>query len=107
MISVVEDLKNASQTRNNRRNSGAAPGKNLTSVGSSTAEQSLGMETAPPPLSTVLTHPGGCTECPGATALLCAHMSYGSAVFKGSTLFGTFIQEYMGLSLVYCLFTES
>eukprot|EP00076_Gallus_gallus_P000139 NP_001004392.2 collagen alpha-1(XX) chain precursor [Gallus gallus] len=54
---VIEDLKNASQTRNNRRNSGAAPGKNLTSVGSSTAEQSLGMETAPPPLSTVLTHP--------------------------------------------------
>uniref|UniRef100_A0A8V0ZLA0 Collagen alpha-1(XX) chain n=1 Tax=Gallus gallus TaxID=9031 RepID=A0A8V0ZLA0_CHICK len=54
---VIEDLKNASQTRNNRRNSGAAPGKNLTSVGSSTVEQSLGMETAPPPLSTVLTHP--------------------------------------------------
>uniref|UniRef100_A0A8C9EZT5 Collagen type XX alpha 1 chain n=1 Tax=Pavo cristatus TaxID=9049 RepID=A0A8C9EZT5_PAVCR len=54
---VIEDLKNASQTRNNRRNSGAAPGKNLTSAGSSTAEQSLEMEMAPPPLSTVLTHP--------------------------------------------------
>uniref|UniRef100_A0A8C3KZX4 Collagen type XX alpha 1 chain n=1 Tax=Chrysolophus pictus TaxID=9089 RepID=A0A8C3KZX4_CHRPC len=54
---VIEDLKNASQTRNNRRNSGAAPGKNLTSAGSSTAVQSLGMETAPPPLSTVVTHP--------------------------------------------------
>ncbi|XP_042688243.1 collagen alpha-1(XX) chain isoform X1 [Centrocercus urophasianus] len=54
---VIEDLKNASQTRNNRRNAGAAPGKNLTSAGSSTVEQSLGMETAPPPLSTILTHP--------------------------------------------------
>ncbi|XP_072206162.1 collagen alpha-1(XX) chain [Excalfactoria chinensis] len=54
---VIEDLKNASQTRNNRRNSGAAPGKNLTSLGTSTVEQSLGMETTPPPLSTVLTHP--------------------------------------------------
>uniref|UniRef100_A0A669NZU2 Collagen alpha-1(XX) chain n=1 Tax=Phasianus colchicus TaxID=9054 RepID=A0A669NZU2_PHACC len=54
---VIEDLKNASQTRNNRRSSGAAPGKNLTSAGSSTAVQSLEMETAPPPLSTVVTHP--------------------------------------------------
>ncbi|XP_021272591.1 collagen alpha-1(XX) chain isoform X2 [Numida meleagris] len=54
---VIEDLKNASQTRNNRRNSGAAPGKNLTSAGSSTTEHSLGIEAAPPPLSTVLTHP--------------------------------------------------
>uniref|UniRef100_A0A8C6JBX7 Uncharacterized protein n=1 Tax=Melopsittacus undulatus TaxID=13146 RepID=A0A8C6JBX7_MELUD len=30
---VIEELKNASQTRNNRRNSGAASGKNLTSLG--------------------------------------------------------------------------
>ncbi|XP_075624812.1 collagen alpha-1(XX) chain isoform X3 [Balearica regulorum gibbericeps] len=46
---VIEELKNASQTRNNRRNSGAASGKNLTSSGSSAAEAT------PPPLNTVLT----------------------------------------------------
>uniref|UniRef100_A0A8B9RR36 Collagen alpha-1(XX) chain n=1 Tax=Accipiter nisus TaxID=211598 RepID=A0A8B9RR36_9AVES len=53
---VIEDLKNASQTRNNRRNSGAASGKNLTSLGSSAAEHSGVAEATPPPLNPVLTH---------------------------------------------------
>uniref|UniRef100_A0A8C0AQ17 Collagen alpha-1(XX) chain n=1 Tax=Buteo japonicus TaxID=224669 RepID=A0A8C0AQ17_9AVES len=53
---VIEDLKNASQTRNNRRNSGAASGKNLTSSGSSAAEHSGVAEATPPPLNAVLTH---------------------------------------------------
>uniref|UniRef100_A0A663MU80 Collagen alpha-1(XX) chain n=1 Tax=Athene cunicularia TaxID=194338 RepID=A0A663MU80_ATHCN len=53
---VIEELKNASQTRNNRRNSGAASAKNLTSSGNSAAEQSGVAEATPPPLNTVLTH---------------------------------------------------
>uniref|UniRef100_A0A8C0EXE8 Collagen alpha-1(XX) chain n=1 Tax=Bubo bubo TaxID=30461 RepID=A0A8C0EXE8_BUBBB len=53
---VIEELKNASQTRNNRRNSGAASGKNLTSSGNSAAEHSGVAEATPPPLNTVLTH---------------------------------------------------
>ncbi|XP_064321479.1 collagen alpha-1(XX) chain isoform X3 [Phalacrocorax carbo] len=55
---VIEELKNASQTRNNRRNSGAASGKNLTSLGNSAAEHSGVAEATPPPLNTVLTQPG-------------------------------------------------
>uniref|UniRef100_A0A672UIA4 Collagen type XX alpha 1 chain n=1 Tax=Strigops habroptila TaxID=2489341 RepID=A0A672UIA4_STRHB len=35
---VIEELKNASQTRNNRRNSAAASGKNLTSLGNPEAD---------------------------------------------------------------------
>uniref|UniRef100_U3IHX3 Collagen type XX alpha 1 chain n=1 Tax=Anas platyrhynchos platyrhynchos TaxID=8840 RepID=U3IHX3_ANAPP len=53
---VIEDLKNASQARNNRRNAGAASGKNLTSVGSSAAEHSGGAEPTPPPPNAVLVH---------------------------------------------------
>uniref|UniRef100_A0A8C4TTP3 Collagen alpha-1(XX) chain n=1 Tax=Falco tinnunculus TaxID=100819 RepID=A0A8C4TTP3_FALTI len=53
---VIEELKNASQTRNNRRNSGAASGKNLTSWGNSTAEHSGVAEATPPPLNSLLTH---------------------------------------------------
>ncbi|XP_074965293.1 collagen alpha-1(XX) chain isoform X3 [Phalacrocorax aristotelis] len=55
---VIEELKNASQTRNNRRNSGAASGKNLTSLGNSAVEHSGVAEATPPPLNTVLTQPG-------------------------------------------------
>ncbi|XP_062360948.1 collagen alpha-1(XX) chain [Cinclus cinclus] len=52
---VIEELKNASQTRNNRRNAGAASGKNLTSsLGSSAAEHSGVEEATPPPLDTAL-----------------------------------------------------
>ncbi|NWY68605.1 COKA1 protein, partial [Erithacus rubecula] len=51
---VIEELKNASQTRNNRRNAGAASGKNLTSSGSSAAEHSEGAETTLPALDTAL-----------------------------------------------------
>lgn len=54
---VIEDLKNASQTRNNRRNAGAASGKNLTSAGSSAAEHSGGAEPTPPPPNAVLVQP--------------------------------------------------
>eukprot|EP00075_Anas_platyrhynchos_P039598 XP_027328851.1 collagen alpha-1(XX) chain isoform X2 [Anas platyrhynchos] len=54
---VIEDLKNASQARNNRRNAGAALGKNLTSVGSSAAEHSGGAEPTPPPQNVVLVQP--------------------------------------------------
>ncbi|XP_068556910.1 collagen alpha-1(XX) chain isoform X2 [Anas acuta] len=54
---VIEDLKNASQARNNRRNAGAASGKNLTSVGSSAAEHSGGAEPTPPPPNAVLVQP--------------------------------------------------
>ncbi|XP_035200115.1 collagen alpha-1(XX) chain isoform X2 [Oxyura jamaicensis] len=54
---VIEDLKNASQTRNNRRNAGAASGKNLTSTGSSAAEHSGGTEPTPPPPNAVLVQP--------------------------------------------------
>lgn len=54
---VIEDLKNASQTRNNRRNVGAASGKNLTSAGSSAAEHSGGAEPTPPPPNAVLVQP--------------------------------------------------
>ncbi|KAM9178131.1 collagen alpha-1(XX) chain [Mergus octosetaceus] len=59
---VIEDLKNASQARNNRRNVGAASGKNLhgeipTSVGSSAAEHSGGAEPTPPPPNAVLVQP--------------------------------------------------
>ncbi|XP_054247953.1 collagen alpha-1(XX) chain [Indicator indicator] len=54
---VIEELKNASQTRNNRKNSGAARGKNLTSAGSSAAEHSVVAEANPPPLNTILTQP--------------------------------------------------
>uniref|UniRef100_A0A8C3MDP1 Uncharacterized protein n=1 Tax=Geospiza parvula TaxID=87175 RepID=A0A8C3MDP1_GEOPR len=50
---VIEELRNASQTRNNRRNAGAAAGKNLTS---SAAEHSGVAETTPPPLNTALSH---------------------------------------------------
>uniref|UniRef100_A0A672UH49 Collagen alpha-1(XX) chain n=1 Tax=Strigops habroptila TaxID=2489341 RepID=A0A672UH49_STRHB len=57
---VIEELKNASQTRNNRRNSAAASGKNLTSLGNPEAEHSGVAEATPPPLNTVLTQPGGC-----------------------------------------------
>uniref|UniRef100_A0A672UI40 Collagen alpha-1(XX) chain n=1 Tax=Strigops habroptila TaxID=2489341 RepID=A0A672UI40_STRHB len=53
---VIEELKNASQTRNNRRNSAAASGKNLTSLGNPEAEHSGVAEATPPPLNTVLTH---------------------------------------------------
>uniref|UniRef100_A0A8C3JYN8 Collagen alpha-1(XX) chain n=1 Tax=Calidris pygmaea TaxID=425635 RepID=A0A8C3JYN8_9CHAR len=60
---VIEELKNASQTRNNRRNSGAASGKNLTSSGSSAAEHSGVAEATPPPLNTVLTQPGSQFQC--------------------------------------------
>uniref|UniRef100_A0A8C5TCW1 Collagen alpha-1(XX) chain n=1 Tax=Malurus cyaneus samueli TaxID=2593467 RepID=A0A8C5TCW1_9PASS len=49
---VIEELKNASQTRNNRRNAGAASGKNLTL----TAEHSGVAEATPPPLNTALSH---------------------------------------------------
>uniref|UniRef100_U3K793 Collagen alpha-1(XX) chain n=1 Tax=Ficedula albicollis TaxID=59894 RepID=U3K793_FICAL len=52
---VIEELKNASQTRNNRRNAGAASGKNLTSSGSWAAEHSGGAEASPPALDTALT----------------------------------------------------
>uniref|UniRef100_H0ZAW9 Collagen type XX alpha 1 chain n=1 Tax=Taeniopygia guttata TaxID=59729 RepID=H0ZAW9_TAEGU len=50
---VIEELRNASQTRNNRRNAGAASGKNLTS---SAAEHSGVAEATPPPLNTALSH---------------------------------------------------
>uniref|UniRef100_A0A8C6NAI8 Uncharacterized protein n=1 Tax=Melopsittacus undulatus TaxID=13146 RepID=A0A8C6NAI8_MELUD len=56
---VIEELKNASQTRNNRRNSGAASGKNLTSLGNPATEHSGVAEVTPPPLNTVLAQPGG------------------------------------------------
>uniref|UniRef100_A0A8C3JYU8 Collagen alpha-1(XX) chain n=1 Tax=Calidris pygmaea TaxID=425635 RepID=A0A8C3JYU8_9CHAR len=67
---VIEELKNASQTRNNRRNSGAASGKNLTSSGSSAAEHSGVAEATPPPLNTVLTQPGGCKAVPKSNPTL-------------------------------------
>ncbi|XP_040431853.1 collagen alpha-1(XX) chain isoform X2 [Cygnus olor] len=54
---VIEDLKNASQTRNNRRNAGAASGKNLTSTGSSAAEHSGSAEPTPLPPNAVLVQP--------------------------------------------------
>ncbi|XP_032054527.1 collagen alpha-1(XX) chain isoform X1 [Aythya fuligula] len=54
---VIEDLKNASQARNNRRNAGAALGKNLTSVGSPAAEHSGGAEPTPSPPNAVLVQP--------------------------------------------------
>ncbi|RLV97492.1 hypothetical protein DV515_00011707 [Chloebia gouldiae] len=50
---VIEELRNASQTRNNRRNAGAVSGKNLTS---SAAEHSGVAEATPPPLNTALAH---------------------------------------------------
>uniref|UniRef100_A0A8C9NNF7 Collagen alpha-1(XX) chain n=2 Tax=Carduelinae TaxID=37599 RepID=A0A8C9NNF7_SERCA len=50
---VIEELRNASQTRNNRRNVGTASGKNLTS---SAAEHSGVAEATPPPLNTALSH---------------------------------------------------
>ncbi|OWK56567.1 Collagen alpha-1(XX) chain [Lonchura striata] len=50
---VIEELRNASQTRNNRRNTGAASGKNLTS---SAAEHSAMAEATPPALNTALSH---------------------------------------------------
>ncbi|XP_025948628.2 collagen alpha-1(XX) chain [Dromaius novaehollandiae] len=52
---VIEELKNASQTRNNRRNAGTMSEKNLTSSGSSAAEHSSVAEATPPPLNAVLT----------------------------------------------------
>ncbi|XP_010218191.1 PREDICTED: collagen alpha-1(XX) chain-like, partial [Tinamus guttatus] len=52
---VIEELKNASQTRNNRRNSGTISEKNLTSPGSSTAEHDSASATTSPPLTVVLT----------------------------------------------------
>ncbi|XP_077043417.1 collagen alpha-1(XX) chain [Agelaius phoeniceus] len=50
---VIEELRNASQTRNSHRNAGAASGKNLTS---SAAEHSGVAEATPPPLNTALSH---------------------------------------------------
>lgn len=64
---TVEELKNASQTRNNRRNAGAASGKNVTSSGSSAAEHSGVAEATPPALDTALPHTGGCSQHPGLT----------------------------------------
>ncbi|KAF4795759.1 Collagen alpha-1(XX) chain [Turdus rufiventris] len=60
---VIEELKNASQTRNNRRNAGAASGKNVTSSGSSAAEHSGVAEATPPALDTALPHTGSQFQC--------------------------------------------
>ncbi|PKU31865.1 hypothetical protein llap_17831 [Limosa lapponica baueri] len=60
---VIEELKNASQTRNNRRNSGTASEKNLTSSGSSAAEHSGVAEATPPPLNPILTQSGSQFQC--------------------------------------------
>ncbi|KAJ7417494.1 Collagen alpha-1(XX) chain [Willisornis vidua] len=59
---VIEELKNASQTRSNRRNTGAS-GKNLTSLGNSAAEHSGVAEATPPPLNTALTQTGSQFQC--------------------------------------------
>lgn len=73
-LPTVEELKNASQTRNNRRNAGAVSGRNLTSSESSAAEHSGVAEDTPPPLNTALSQPGECSHHPGVDfELLCYH----------------------------------